>query len=55
LKSEEARFTPLALVGYLTIRKAKLVMKGGSIYFPNEIYTVLGIKPFAEQPNVPAK
>ena len=37
------------------IRKAKLVMKGNTIYFPDEIYTALGIKPFAEHAKLSAK
>jgi hypothetical protein len=29
------------------IRKGRLVIKGGSVYFPDEIHEALGIKPFA--------
>ncbi|MES2058060.1 MAG: amidohydrolase family protein [Pseudomonadota bacterium] len=38
------------------IKRPRLVMKGGAIYFPAEIYTALGIVPFATSPAVrPAK
>jgi hypothetical protein len=30
------------------VRQIRLVMKDGLLYFPNEIYEALGIKPFAE-------
>jgi len=29
------------------IRKGRLVIKGGGIYYPDEIHEALGIKPFA--------
>jgi adenine deaminase len=32
------------------IKRPRMVMKGGAIYFPSEIYTALGIRPFAEPP-----
>lgn len=34
------------------IKKARMVLKGGAIYFPAEIYSALGIKPFASAPQV---
>lgn len=34
------------------IRGARLVSKGDAIYFPAEIYTALGVRPFAEPPPV---
>src|SRR5262249_58913247 len=39
------------------VRKVKLVMKGEATYFPDEIHTGLGIKPFAAHARViqPAK
>jgi hypothetical protein len=38
------------------IKRPRLVMKGGAIYFPSEIYTALGIAPFTKPPAVrPAK
>lgn len=39
------------------IKKARMVLKGGAIYFPSEIYSALGIRPFASAPEVkqPAK
>jgi hypothetical protein len=38
------------------IKRPRLVMKGGAIYFPSEIYTALGIAPFANPPAIrPAK
>jgi len=30
-----------------------MVVKGGTIYFPSEIYTAFGVKPFAEAPVIP--
>jgi hypothetical protein len=32
------------------IKQPRMVMKGGAIYFPAEIYTALGIEPFAAPP-----
>lgn len=32
------------------IRKVRLVMKGGVVYFPSEIYEALGIRPFTSKP-----
>jgi imidazolonepropionase-like amidohydrolase len=29
------------------IRKGRLVVKGGNVYYPDEIFDALGIKPFA--------
>lgn len=34
------------------IRRPRMVMKGGTVYFPAEIYTALGIAPFAPPPPV---
>jgi imidazolonepropionase-like amidohydrolase len=34
------------------IKQPRLVMKGGVVYFPNEIYDALGIEPFATVPRV---
>lgn len=34
------------------IRRARLVSKGDAVYFPAEIYTALGVRPFAEPPPV---
>lgn len=34
------------------IRQPRMVMKGGTIYLPSEIYTALGIKPFAAPPSI---
>lgn len=34
------------------IRNARLVMRGGTVYFPSEIYEALGIKPFSVKPVV---
>lgn len=34
------------------IRKPRMVMKGGAVYFPSEIYAALGIEPFATAPAV---
>ena len=36
------------------IRRPRMVMRGGVAYFPSEIYTALGIRPFAEPPAVSA-
>lgn len=32
------------------IRRPRMVMRGGVVYFPNEIYTALGIRPFTDPP-----
>lgn len=34
------------------IRKARLVMRGGVIYYPNEIYEALSVRPFSTKPKV---
>lgn len=34
------------------IRKPRLVMRGGAVYFPSEIYTALSIAPFATAPKI---
>lgn len=34
------------------IKKARMVLKGGAVYFPSEIYSALGIRPFASAPEV---
>ncbi|KQX25042.1 MULTISPECIES: amidohydrolase family protein [unclassified Sphingomonas] len=34
------------------IRRPRLVMKGGTVYFPTEIYTALGIEPFTTAPAI---
>lgn len=34
------------------VRRARMVVRGGVVYFPSEIYTALGIRPFAEPPAV---
>jgi hypothetical protein len=34
------------------IRKVALVVKGGTAYYPNEVFTALGIKPFVEPARV---
>ena len=34
------------------IRQIRMVSKGGMIYFPEEIYQALNIKPFANKPRV---
>lgn len=34
------------------IKKARMVVRGGTIYFPAEIYSALGIKPFASAPEI---
>lgn len=36
--------------GVRAVRKPRLVMKGDVYYFPAEIYTALGVRPFAEAP-----
>lgn len=37
------------------IRRPRMVMRGGVVYFPTEIYTALGITPFATVPPVHAE
>lgn len=32
------------------IRRARLVMKGGAVYFPEDIHRAMGIEPFAKKP-----
>jgi hypothetical protein len=34
------------------IRKPRMVMRGGAMYFPSEIYAALGITPFATAPTI---
>ena len=34
------------------VRRPRMVMAGGAVYFPAEIYRALGIKPFAEPPAI---
>ena len=34
------------------IKKARMVLKGGAVYFPAEIYSALGIRPFAPPPQI---
>ncbi|MBM4394400.1 MAG: amidohydrolase family protein [Deltaproteobacteria bacterium] len=34
------------------IRKTRLVAKGGTVYFPEEIHAALGVRPFATRPDV---
>jgi len=34
------------------IRQVRLVMKGGAVFFPEEIYAAMGIRPFASRPRV---
>jgi hypothetical protein len=34
------------------IRRVRLVMKGGAVFFPDEIHRALGIEPFATRPTV---
>lgn len=34
------------------IKRARMVLKGGAVYFPAEIYSALGIRPFATAPGV---
>ena len=36
------------------IRSPRMVMKGGTIYFPSEIYAAVGIKPFSTAPAIMA-
>jgi hypothetical protein len=36
------------------VRRPRMVMRGGVLYFPSEIYSALGIRPFAEPPVVTA-
>lgn len=36
------------------VRRARLVMKDGAIYYPEEIYGAMGIEPFARKPGVSA-
>ena len=35
-----------------TVRRVRLVMKDGMLYFPSEIYEALGIEPFTNAPAV---
>jgi imidazolonepropionase-like amidohydrolase len=34
------------------VRRARMVMRGGVVYYPSEIYAALGIRPFAAPPTV---
>jgi hypothetical protein len=34
------------------VRRVRLVMKGGAVYYPEEIYSAMGITPFAARPKV---
>jgi imidazolonepropionase-like amidohydrolase len=34
------------------IKRARMVMKGGAIFYPSEIYTVLNIMPFSTPPEI---
>lgn len=34
------------------IRRPRMVVKGGTVYFPTEIYTALGIEPFTTAPTI---
>jgi adenine deaminase len=34
------------------VRRPRMVMAGGAVYFPAEIYRALGIRPFAEPPRM---
>jgi hypothetical protein len=34
------------------VRQPRLVMRGGALYFPDEIYTALDIKPFSVRPQL---
>lgn len=34
------------------VRQARMVMRGGVVYFPNEIYSALGIRPFTDPPSI---
>jgi len=36
------------------LHETRMVLKGGYVYFPNEIYDALGIKPFTTAPTVTA-
>jgi hypothetical protein len=36
------------------IRRVRLVMKGGAVYFPEEIHRAMGIEPFASRPAISA-
>jgi imidazolonepropionase-like amidohydrolase len=36
------------------IRRVRLVMKGGAVYFPDEIHRALGVEPFATRPPIVA-
>lgn len=53
---EKGKFADLVLVAgdptkdIGAIRRPKMVMRGGIVYFPSEIYTAIGIKPFAGPP-----
>lgn len=35
------------------LHRIAMVVKGGTIYFPSEIYAAFGVKPFAEAPAIP--
>jgi imidazolonepropionase-like amidohydrolase len=32
------------------LRKARLVMKDGAVFFPDEVHTAIGVRPFASRP-----
>jgi len=34
------------------LRKVRLVMKDGAIYYPDELHTAIGVKPFSERPKM---
>jgi hypothetical protein len=34
------------------MRRPRMTVRGGVVYFPNEIYSALGIRPFTEPPTV---
>ncbi|MFN5783354.1 MAG: amidohydrolase family protein, partial [Novosphingobium sp.] len=36
------------------IKTIRMVSRGGTVYFPDEVYTKLGIKPFSTPPKVEA-
>lgn len=36
------------------LHNIRMVLKGGAVYYPNEIYTALGVKPFGAAPPVVA-